>query len=64
MPENKTIISYAKIIAKPWVHVCYLLAGLLVISTVANYCLATREHNITIEQENSYSDFNENGIVE
>lgn len=64
MSETKAIVECAKEIAKPWSIVCYLLAGLLLVSVIGNIYQATRKHDITIEQDNTVSDFNTNGIIE
>ena len=64
MSENQTLIECGKQLAKPWSVVCYLLAGLLCISVIGNIIQANKTHDITIEQENVESDFNNNGIIE
>lgn len=64
MSETKAIVECAKEIARPWSIVCYILAGLLVISVIGNVRQGLKENNIVLEQANEQSDFNTNGIVE
>ena len=46
--------------AEAWKFCCKVLALLLVLSVGANIYLATRDVEVILEQENTYSDYNNN----
>ena len=46
--------------AEAWKFCCKVLAVLLFLSVGANIYLATRDVEVTLEQENTYSDYNNN----
>ena len=46
--------------AEAWKFCCKILAGLLILSIGANVYLATRDVEVILEQENTYSDYNNN----
>lgn len=56
--DLEKIIELAKILAKPYKITTYILAILLVLSLLGNIYLVTKEVGIIIEQENSFSDYN------
>ena len=46
--------------AEAWKFTCKILAFLLILSASANIYLATRDVEVILEQENTYSDYNNN----
>lgn len=64
MMDLQELIKLAKTISKPYIWAVGLLSALLLLSVGGNIYMATKKQNITIEQENIESDFNNNGIIE
>lgn len=62
--DLQELIKLAKTISKPYIWAVGLLSALLLLSVGGNIYMATKKQNITIEQENIESDFNNNGIIE
>ena len=62
--DLQELIKLAKTISKPYIWAVGILSALLLISVGGNIYMATKKQNITIEQENIESDFNNNGIIE
>lgn len=62
--DLQELIKLAKTISKPYVWAVGILSALLLLSVGGNIYMATKKQNITIEQENIESDFNNNGIIE
>jgi hypothetical protein len=64
MMDLQELIKLAKTISKPYIWAVGILSALLLLSVGGNIYMATKKQNITIEQENIESDFNNNGIIE
>ena len=62
--DLQELIKLAKTVSKPYIWAVGILSALLLISVGGNIYMATKKQNITIEQENIESDFNNNGIIE
>jgi hypothetical protein len=62
--DLEQLIKLSKTVAKPYVIAVGILSALLLLSVCGNIYMATKKQNITIEQENIESDFNNNGIIE
>lgn len=62
--DLEQLIKLSKTVAKPYIIAVGVLSTLLLISVGGNIYQATKKQNITIEQENIDSDFNNNGIIE
>ena len=62
--DLQELIKLAKTISKPYIWAVGILSALLLLSVGCNIYMATKKQNITIEQENIESDFNNNGIIE
>lgn len=62
--DLQELIKLAKTISKPYIWAVGILSALLLLSVGGNIYMATKKQNITIEQENIESDFNNNGIIE
>lgn len=58
--DLEKIIDLAKILSRPWQIATYFLSILLVISILGNIYLATEEFDVILEQDNTYSNYNNN----
>lgn len=62
--DLEKIIEIAKMLSKPWQIATYVLAVLLLLSVLGNIYLATQEVDVIIEQDNTFSDYNNNMKVD
>ncbi len=62
--DLEQLIKLSKAVARPYVWAVGILSILLFGSICGNIYQATKERNITIEQENIESNDNINGIIE
>ena len=62
--DLEKIIELAKTLSKPWEIATYVLAVLLLMSVLGNIYLATQEVDVIIEQDNTFSDYNNNMKVD
>lgn len=60
--DLEQLIKLSKTVAKPYVIAVGILSFLLLISIGGNIYQATRGYDVFVEQENTYSDHNINGV--
>lgn len=61
--DLQELIKLAKTISKPYVWAVGILSALLLLSVGGNIYMATRSYDVTIEQSNTESDNNINGVI-
>lgn len=60
--DLQELIKLAKTISKPYIWAIGILSFLLLVSIGGNIYQATRGYDVFVEQENTYSDHNINGV--
>lgn len=60
--DLEQLIKLSKTVAKPYVIAVGILSFLLLVSIGGNIYQATRGYDAFVEQENTYSDHNINGV--
>lgn len=60
--DLEQLIKLSKTVAKPYVIAVGILSFLLLVSVCGNIYQATRGYDVFVEQENTYSDYNINGV--
>lgn len=60
--DLEQLIKLSKAVAKPYVIAVGILSFLLLVSIGGNIYQATRGYDVFVEQENTYSDHNINGV--
>lgn len=61
--DLEQLIKLSKTVAKPYIIAVGILSALLLISVGGNVYQATRSYDVTIEQSNTESDNNINGVI-
>lgn len=61
--DLEQLIKLSKTVAKPYVIAVGILSFLLLVSIGGNIYQATRNYDITVEQANTESDNNINGVI-
>lgn len=61
--DLEQLIKLSKAVAKPYVIAVGILSVLLLSSICGNIYQATRSYDVTIEQSNTESDNNINGVI-
>lgn len=61
--DLEQLIKLSKTVAKPYVIAVGILSFLLLVSVCGNIYQATRNYDITVEQANTESDNNINGVI-
>lgn len=61
--DLEQLIKLSKTVAKPYIIAVGILSTLLLISVGGNVYQATRSYDVTIEQSNTESDNNINGVI-
>lgn len=61
--DLQELIKLAKTISKPYIWAVGILSALLLLSVGGNIYQATRSYDVTIEQSNTESDNNINGVI-
>ena len=60
--DLQELIKLAKTISKPYIWAMGILSFLLLVSIGGNIYQATRGYDVFVEQENTYSDHDINGV--
>lgn len=60
--DLQELIKLAKTISKPYIWAMGILSFLLLVSISGNIYQATRGYDVFVEQENTHSDHNINGV--
>lgn len=61
--DLEQLIKLSKTVAKPYIIAVGILSALLLISVGGNVYQATRSYDVVIEQSNTESDNNINGVI-